>query len=393
LAVTVPQEQEQPVVPYPGGKRTAPPEPQTPNKSIRNISLEIEIVENDLRARQFACCLTVKNQTKHAVNILAINYRLGSGVWMEKTENTSSVDLKMEYDQLKTDLKYLFRSLYINNSRSFRDEFAKNYLESLRSQFQFKNLLMIYYYLVTGQLRVYAQQMSQIIQRMDFPVTSAQAARDVLSKLDNTIMTDLASAKIKRMNEIEQIDPNFLKAEYVAQVQPGEIFQQVFVLKARRKLSSIASYTAAFVVKLSADAIDGGRPIERMLSRSTSIDVTPSPITLSAFAVVFSFFGAVLNNIGLQVISTSKGNGPQSTGTLSDALSSFLSIDFLRNSLVAAILAIVLYNSFEMTEFRERVKFVSWRSAMFIGLLCGLLSDRMLRALESFMGSARALGN
>jgi hypothetical protein len=390
--VTVPQEQEQPVVPYPGGKRTAPPEPQTSNRSIQNISLEIEIVENDLRARQFACCLTVKNHTKRAVNILAINYRLGSGVWMEKTENTSSVDLKMEYDQLKTDLRYLFRSLYINNSKSFRDEFAKHYLESLRSQFQFKNLLMIYYYLVTGKLRVYAHQMLQIIQRMDFPVTSAQAARDVLSKLDNiksdfSIITDLASAKIERMNAIEEIDRNFLKAEYVAQIQPGEVFQQVFVLKARRKLSSIASYTAAFVVKLSVDAIDGGRPIERILSRSTSINVTPSPVTLSVFAVVFSFFGAVLNNIGLQVISTSKGNGSQSTGTLSDALRSFLSIDFLRNSLVAAILAIVLYNSFEMTEFRERVKFVSWRSAMFIGLLCGLLSDRMLRALESFMGS------
>jgi len=358
-----------------------------PTDSRGNVSLEIELVENDLRARQFASHLRLENETDSAVNLLAINYRLGSGVTMEKTENTSLIDLKLEYDQLRTELVYLFRTFYITSSEQFRTEFARNYLESLRAQFRIKSVVMTYYYVFTGRFRLFARQQSQAIQRMDFPITSAEVARANLSKLEGSlqhkfsVMKDLASAKIERMAAIEQIDPNFLKPQYVTQILPGETFEQVIILKARRKLSSIVSYTAAFEVKLST-AASSGRPVERILSRSASFNVTPSPIALSAFAAVFGLLGAILNNFGLPEPATLSDVTALSQ-SLSDAP---LSPKFLKNSVVAVILSVVLFNSFEMTEFKDRFKTISWRSAMFISLLCGLLSDRMLKAITSFVG-------
>ncbi|MBV8920021.1 hypothetical protein [Bradyrhizobium sp.] len=378
--------QDQPAVPYPS-KSALHQEERPPTKSTGNVSLEIEIVENDLRARQFASHLRLENETDSAVNLLAINYRLGSGVTMEKTENTSLIDLKLEYDQLRTEIGYLFRTLYITGSEAFRKEFAKNYMESLRAQFRLKSLVMIYYYVITGRFRLFARQQSQAIQRMDFPITSADVARASLSKLDSAlqqnfpVMKELATAKIDRMAAIEQIDPNFLKPQYVTQILPGETFEQVFIFKARRKLSSIVSYTAAFEVKLST-AASSGRTVERILSRSASFNVTPSPIALSAFAAVFGLLGTILNNFGLPDSATLSD-----VSSLSQSLSDTpLSPRFLKNSVVAVILSVVLYNSFEMTEFKDRFKTISWRSAMFIGLLCGLLSDRMLKAITSFVG-------
>jgi hypothetical protein len=182
------------------------------------------------------------------------------------------------------------------------------------------------------------------------------------------------------MSAIEQIDKNFLRREYVTQIQPGEDLEQVYILKAKRKLSSIASYTAAFDVKLAweespTDCDVDKKNIERTLSRAVSFNVTPSPITLSIMAIIFSFLGAVL----ISVL-------PKSQAEFS-ALYDWAS---LKKYFVAAVLAVVIYNSIEMTEFRDKVPSISWRSAMLVGILCGLLSDRMLGAITAFVGTVGA---
>src|SRR5438876_929426 len=103
----------QPVIPYPG-VRYAPEPTEPPRATDDKVSFEIKIEENDLRARQFACHVMLRNNTSNSIDVLAVNYRLGSGVVLEKSDNTSFLDLKKEYDQLRTEIKQLFRSLYIS---------------------------------------------------------------------------------------------------------------------------------------------------------------------------------------------------------------------------------------------------------------------------------------
>jgi hypothetical protein len=84
---------------------------------------------------------------------------------------------------------------------------------------------------------------SQAIQRMDFPITSAEVARSTLSRFESaqqqefSVIKELTLAKIDRMTAIEAIDSNFVRPQYVTQILAGETFEQVFVLKARRKPS------------------------------------------------------------------------------------------------------------------------------------------------------------
>jgi hypothetical protein len=366
-----------PVMLVPGEEETSP-------GTEGNVSFNVEIRENDVRARQFACHLKLCNNTRNTIHVLTINYSLGSGVTKERSDNTSFMDLKKEYDQLRRDVVYLFRTILIAYSEDFRKEFARQFLQSLRSRLSLKNPLMAYAYLITRRFRLYENQMLQMLQRMDVPIASSKDARKFLDGLAKkgiqpSVSDLLVAKKISRMQAIEKIDRNFLRPEYVTQILPGESLEQVYILKAKRKLSSIASYTAAFDVKLAwEEAPAQGGPklhVERMMSREVSFDVTPNPITLSILAVVFSILGTALNG----AVSKQSGDaGPIGLLTPQDAW---------RQYFVAAVLAFVLYNSIEMTDLRNRFRSISWRSAMVVGLICGLLSDKMLNVVKALFGS------
>jgi hypothetical protein len=349
---------------------TDPPDP---------ISCDLQIVENDTRAKQFACKIIVGNHTNHTVDILAINYRLGRGVSMQKNDDDSFVDLKEEYDGLKNDVKRLIGAAYVNASEAFRTEYGRNLLETLRSQFSFKSMMMAYLYLFTNRLSLYRKMMEGRFQQMDFPISNAkdamQAVRTYSDKgfvLDGVV--EILNAKINRMAAIEAIDQNFVRPEYVTQLQSAESYERVYVLKATRSFASIASYMVAFDTKLrwteSGAAADTPRIFERIISRSTSFDVTPSPVTLSIYAIIFSVIGVLLSVL------------PK----FSDAFSDLYTLTYLKQYFVGGALAVVLYNSLEMTEFKDKIRSISWRTAMFVGVLCGLLSERMIQAISAFVG-------
>src|SRR5262245_46379836 len=97
--------EENPVIPFVSAKPA-----RALDQPNNKISLYIEIAENDVRARQFACHLTIGNATENPITILAISYRLGRGVSVEKTENASFLDMKEEYERLKDDVKIIIRS-------------------------------------------------------------------------------------------------------------------------------------------------------------------------------------------------------------------------------------------------------------------------------------------
>jgi hypothetical protein len=192
------------------------------------------------------------------------------------------------------------------------------------------------------------------------------------------------NAKLHRMEAIEKIDVNLSRSEYLTQIMPGEVFERVYILNGRRNFSSIASYTVAFDVKIgwreekyrSAEyevEADNLRSAERILSKSTTFNVTPSPITLSVFAMIFSFVGVLMSLLP-------KLNENLWTQQL-------LSLQHLQQFFISGALAVIIYNSYEMTEFRDKLRSVSWRSAMLIGVLCGLLSERMLKAITGFVGA------
>jgi hypothetical protein len=56
--------------------------------------------------------------------------------------------------------------------------------------------------------------------------------------------------------------------------------------------------------------------------------------------------------------------------------------------IAAMITGAVFFNIFEFTSLADKFKMtISWRSALLIGFLCGMLNDRVLQALKAFFGT------
>ncbi len=60
------------------------------------------------------------------------------------------------------------------------------------------------------------------------------------------------------------------------------------------------------------------------------------------------------------------------------------------NTIGGMILALVIFNVYEHTDLGTKVKMgVGWRSALLIGVLAGLFSERLLQALNVFLGTTK----
>jgi hypothetical protein len=57
------------------------------------------------------------------------------------------------------------------------------------------------------------------------------------------------------------------------------------------------------------------------------------------------------------------------------------------SGVTAVILALVIFNVDEVSDLGAKLKMdIGWRGAMLIGVLSGVLGDRMLEALKTFAG-------
>ncbi len=112
-----------------------------------------------------------------------------------------------------------------------------------------------YLYLLTNRFELYRRMIRRQFDQMDFPIGGAKDAADATEALAaKGLLADgvreILAAKIARMAAIETIDQNFVRPEYVTQLQPAESYERVYVLKATRRFASVASYMVAFDTKL-----------------------------------------------------------------------------------------------------------------------------------------------
>jgi hypothetical protein len=180
--------------------------------------------------------------------------------------------------------------------------------------------------------------------------------------------------------------------DYIAQLAPGSSFSRTYVFEFARGQWEPRKYNIIVQASYFEVEVDGVNGSVEMAAAATSTTISPPPIVLSLIAIASSILGVVLKASLLAVA------GSQSSiqrPTLSDAAwklgeqltASLVSLD----AVAAMILAVVVFNVYEHTDFGARVKFgVGWRSALLIGVLAGLFNDRLLKALATFAGFTQA---
>jgi hypothetical protein len=166
----------------------------------------------------------------------------------------------------------------------------------------------------------------------------------------------------------------------IVTLEPGSVFTRIYVLDCeRRKL-----YPVRYNLTVECEFREEGRNEISRCARHIAISITPMAYVLTFLAMVFAILGVALE-------ASAASNADL---TASDPNQFWFKIlperIFGPNGLAAVISAIIFFNIYELTEFGRRARpsvdleraGISWRSALIIGSLCGLLNAKILAVLQ-----------
>ena len=226
-----------------------------------------------------------------------------------------------------------------------------------------------YYLKSLEQSQAYSESFFYIIE-------NSSHANDALSffkedDLNTKNVLEIFKAKLKQLTELESIMENDPTASSLATIEPDSIFAITYVLEFPRSLIDSKRYN----IDIEAVYTEYGKSEKNVGAATTSLIISPKPYILTLIAILGSLLGVLLK---VAIEPTSRDSPYFYQSTLHTLVGSV--------GISAVILAIIFYNVYEFTDIGKNIKInIGWRSALLIGALCGLLGDRILSAIQSFL--------
>jgi hypothetical protein len=209
-------------------------------------------------------------------------------------------------------------------------------------------------------------------------IENAEHAQSVFEKFlskDNVDVTlrDVFAIKMSQLREIEGKMGKDVASSSLATIEPDSYFAASYVLKFPRSYID----SNKFKIDIEVSYAETGKPERHVGGTSASVIISPQPFILTLIAIAGSLLGIVLKVATNSSINVTSNFGLDMLETLTGGL-----------TVSAVILAIVFYNIYEFTEVGKRFNKigVGWRGALFIGTLCGLISEQILAAVKGFIG-------
>jgi len=335
-----------------------------------DYSIEVAAKEFDERSSQFACELTISNNGTAAFEVIAARPRIPKGLRLNEANDASELRLIDRHAALCDQLQELVGAFLVTHSKDEATAYAQRMVEAINEAFSVRKVFGMNVAVLLGQReRIYREMRTRL---MRLPITNSGEGERALKILRENSPTPIeiqtAEFVLQSVKDIEQNRGFEASRDSRSLVQPGQQLKSVYVLQARRGVLGIKSYCINFNIGLRSE--DGLTHASRLAS--TSLSVSPNPVSLTVLAVAASAAGAAIRHLV---------NMPAGTPTR-DLLNQGPSF------LVAALTALIIFNIFELTRLREQLRTrVSWRGAILVGFLCGYLNDRILSAVEALLGS------
>lgn len=339
--------------------------------------------DSDLRSNEKAYKFMVENQGINTISLLSITPRIPQQVEIGEDKNPSLVTVKAKYLALCGELTEILRNQLFISDKTLRDKVSKIAAEYMNDTFkQMTNMPMSIFLRIIGFKKDTTENLAEVFRRrfdaFYFKVERAddadRALKYFIDKPDtNSSLRDIFILKINQLKELENQMGLNEESSSLATIEPDSFFAVTYTLKFPR------SYINPRVFNISIEGAysEQGKPEKHIGGASTTVIISPKPYILSIITVISSVLGVLL------VLSLEASKDPQTNfySVVERALygSSFIT---------AVILALIFFNIYEFTGLGKNFKMnISWRSALLIGALCGLLSDRILVALRAFIGT------
>jgi hypothetical protein len=343
------------------------------------LTLVLDEQLSDLRSSETAYRFTIENRGTKPVRLMTLTPRLAEGVTLLDVKDSSERVAHINHKKLCDELTAILKSYLMRQDPGARP-LAARLFRSGGATTQPPSII-----------RSFSSDSSES-RTIDFEVSNVSDAETAISKWlkpkenqDPPPELLLFEAKLEQLRRLdEQIGaegPTSSTRPEIATLAAGSIFATTFVFSFLRGRLEPRKYT--FSIEITFQEIDS--EIVETSAASTSAVVSPHPLLLSTITVVSSVLGGILRaalGTGRSAVGSSPVTSPldELTGQLQRQVISLETIGGM-------VVALVIFNIYEHTEFGSRMKMgVGWRSALLVGVLAGLFTDRFIAALSAFVG-------
>lgn len=329
---------------------------------------------SDARSNEVAYRATVENTGMEPVHLLALTPRLPEGVELIEVKDFSAELDKVRYQRLCKELSQLLSNHLSLVSTDYRNQLSLLFKSYMKDAFSTRGMLYIIFKLTNA-----ADSTNKLAEKyyfLDFSIGNYTDAKGAVSKWftdSNNIVGEIFLAKAEQLERLEKAMGAGEASKALAVIETDSFAATTYVLRFPR--SHLNPRKFSFTVEASV-SFGQDKPVQ-LHAASTTVTVSPRPYVLSIITVLSAFMGASLK---YSLMATPS----QSIQTYFSSLMTYL---FTSPGLSGAALALIVFNVYEYMEFGRTIKMgVGWRSALLVGALCGLFSDRMIKALQVLVG-------
>jgi multisubunit Na+/H+ antiporter MnhG subunit len=352
--------------------------------------LELENQTLDARSNQATCTLTVSAGPRDHFQIETICPRLQKGSRIVETVDTSIANVESRRRKLISHLDRMSEMSQLSNSEAFLKRYSEALGKFMREAFKFPNIFLWYFRIFaeafsrTGGTDNWASSALKSARFEIFDLKDAQYARARWIENEEGDIAEIFDAKLAQLEKLEEAGRG-LQNTGAGEIDAGSALTTTYVLRFDRAWVNRRRYQVAFDVEHreitpepghmpeSPEAARKRDPDTRVSTVSTTIDVSPRPFMLSIVAVIGALLGA-----GILLLV-----GDGGVIRFEDVIKTLNSASLL----VSTAIAVIFFNVYENVNIGKEFKMpADWRSALFIGAICGLAQDRIIEALRALIG-------
>ncbi|WP_419565462.1 hypothetical protein [Qipengyuania sp.] len=278
----------------------------------------------------------------------------------------------------------------LSNSEVFLKRYSEALGKFMREAFKFPNIFLWYFRIFaeafsrTGGTDNWASSALKSARFEIFDLKDAQYARARWIENEEGDIAEIFDAKLAQLEKLEEAGRG-LQNTGAGEIDAGSALTTTYVLRFDRAWVNRRRYQVAFDVEhreITPEPGDMSEPPEaarkrdpdtRVSTVSTTIDVSPRPFMLSIVAVIGALLGA-----GILLLV-----GDGGVIRFEDVIKTLNSASLL----VSTAIAVIFFNVYENVNIGKEFKMpADWRSALFIGAICGLAQDRIIEALRALIG-------
>lgn len=345
------------------------------------VDVNFEEQPANFREREVSLKLVIKNSGSTPIEIRAISPRLPDGATLLETKDFSLLAPKTLHTELCGQLTNLTNDVLRITDQDFRARLTQIQKESMQAIISevsgWLGFFKIYFKMLSGRLTRTFEETKVRERAVLLKIENSTDAESIFGGLIQTSTIDeaLKTTFVLKLEKLRAVEKELgkgtdIEAAPIATVEPDSFLSATYVIRFPRNWLN----PSQFGVSIETTYEEHGKPARHNQIATKLISISPSPIALTAVAMASAVLGVALKHLVPQAAS---GGTFELTHILPGA-----------ELAGGVILALVFFNVFEFTNLLTELRAtLGWRSALLVGVLSGLGSDRIFNAIKALLGT------